>query len=250
MAIFYQPGRYCGRITRQQLGETKNGNAQLVLSFTVFGKVDPKNPTGDLLEVEAEYEKTIWRVITAKTIDFVKEDLAALGYDRDNFADFDERTPNFFDLREKEIEVRCDHELDQNKKSRERWSIARANNGPPVKPLDDKDIRKLDALYGKALKGLGAKPQPPAPDAPEAKPAAPAVPPADQDRPAVLEEYRDKLGNATEDHRLLNTLKALALGDPRLSQGVAAKIAAACEKKAQELAARNAPVPVEDEIPF
>jgi hypothetical protein len=199
----------------------------------------------------------------------VKEDLAALGYDRDNFADFDERTPNFFDLREKEIEVRCDHELDQNRKSREQWSIARANNGPPVKPLDDKGVRKLDALYGKALKGLGAKSQTPASDAPGAAPeapgtpatpppggwpaAAPAVPPADQDRPAVLEEYRDKLGNATEDHRLLNQLKAFALGDPRLSQGVAAKIAAACEKKAQELAARNAPAATEDDdssIPF
>jgi len=151
---FYEPGRYWGTITRQRLGETKTGKAQLVLSFQVLGKINPADPQGELLPVPAQYERTVFRVITDKTIGYVTDDLLTLGFTGASFQDFDEGSPNCCDLRNHEHAFSCTHENDQDGEPREKWSIARDSTGPNVKALDEKAIRKLDAMFGKHLKEL------------------------------------------------------------------------------------------------
>jgi hypothetical protein len=178
---FYEPGRYWGRITHQKLGETKTGKPQLVLSFLVVGKLNPVDPDGDLLPVPQQYERSIFRVITENTIDYVMEDLEALEFTGGSFQHFDEESPDCCDLRGKERAFSCKHDEDQNGQPREQWGLAKDGGGPQVKPLDNKAARQLDAMFGKRLKkaaGNGAKARTEA-AAPQSPPPAAASGPSD-----------------------------------------------------------------------
>jgi len=162
----YEPGRYWGRITRQQLGQTSNGNPQFVLSFLIVGKVNPADPEGDLLAVPQQYERSVYRVITEKTTEYLLQDLEVLGFTGESFAALDENNSDCCDLRGTELAFTCTHEFRQaqdetgkwvnTKDVRERWSIARDSTGPKVEPLTAKDVKKLDAMFGRALKQSSA----------------------------------------------------------------------------------------------
>ena len=150
---FYEPGRYWGKITRQKLGQASTGTPQLVLSFTVLGKVDPADPDGNLLPVMQQYERTIFRSITEKTIEWVGQDLETLGFTGGSYRQFDEDDPECCDLRGNELAFSCNHEAHyKTGEPCEKWSIASDGSGLEVKPLDDQAIRKLDAMFGKQLK--------------------------------------------------------------------------------------------------
>lgn len=151
---FYPCGRYYGEITHQKLAETKTGNPQLVVSFLVKGGINPADPDGDLIAVAASYERTVFRVITDKTLQYAMEDLDALKWPGENWAQFDENASDCLDIRGQGAVFQCNHEPHyQTGELQERWSVGRNSTGPPVKPLDEKGARKLDALFGKALKG-------------------------------------------------------------------------------------------------
>ena len=154
-APHFQIGRYWGKLTNQQFGKAKSGNPQIVFSFLLVGMVDPKDPEGDLLAC-TQYERSIFRAITEKTVEYVLEDLAALGFTGNSYQQISLDHPHCCDLRDTEIALFCQHEEDNRPEHageiRERWSIARANSGPKVDTLDDKDARKLDAMFGKQLK--------------------------------------------------------------------------------------------------
>ena len=151
---FYEPGRYLGKITRQKLGQSSTGNPQIVLSFEVLGKINPSDPEGELLSVAANYERTMYQSITEKTIDFVVENLDRLGWVGSSWGDFDEDSSRCCDLRGNEVAFSCKHEAHyQTGEMHERWSVA--GDGVAVKPLESSEVRKLDAMFGKALKGRG-----------------------------------------------------------------------------------------------
>lgn len=163
MAIAFEQGRYWGKITHQRLGETSKGNPQLILSFQVVGKIDPSDPEGALQRCP-EYERSIFRTITDKTLDYVIQDMDALGWFGNKWSQFDEGDRECVDIRGKELAFSCKHEpkqvLDEatgkyvnTSEMRETWSIAQTGSGPPVKPLDKGAMSKLDAMFGKALKG-------------------------------------------------------------------------------------------------
>lgn len=182
----YEVGRYYGRVTRQAMGETSNGNAQFVLSFLILGKVNLADPGGDLLTCP-QGERSVFRTITDKTIDYVIEDLKALGYTKPSFKYLDPGTPGFEDFTGKELEFFCDHKLDNRDdhqgELREQWGIARASSGPKVNPLDAKKARGLDALFGKQLKSLAA-------DAAPSTAAPKGRSPATMDEPPVEDGNR------------------------------------------------------------
>lgn len=154
MTTFYQPGRYWGKITEQAIGKTSNGNPQIVLRFLVLGRINPANPEGDLLPVESQMERTFYRVITEKTIDFVMQDLETLGFSGTSFSQLDPNHESSQDLTGKELEWSCSHESYQDD-MKERWHLARS--GVVVQPLESKELRKLDAMFGKQLKAGASK---------------------------------------------------------------------------------------------
>ena len=184
----YEVGRYYGRVTRQAMGETSNGNAQFVLSFLILGKVNLADPGGELLACP-QGERSIYRAITENTIDFVMDDLRALGYTKPSFKYLDPETPGFVDFTGKELEFFCSHEADnrdgRSGELREKWGIARAKS--QVKPLDAKKARGLDALFGKQLKALAADAAPSTAAPKDRSPATMDEPPVDDGNRALQE---------------------------------------------------------------
>lgn len=145
----YDPGTYWGKVTNQQLGTTSNDNPQFVLTFSVSGQVNPADPEGDLLACPAG-ERNVYRVITDKTIPFVLEDLARLGFVGDDFAQLDLSMPSCQDFTGTEMAFFCQHDT-YDGKVREKWGLARGG-GANVKPLESGELRSLNAMFGKELK--------------------------------------------------------------------------------------------------
>lgn len=152
---YYEPGRYWAKLVDQKLGNTSNNNPQVVLTFQILGRMNPSDPDGDLLACE-QYERSIFMVFTDKTIEFRLKDLAELGFHGESFGELDLTYPNAHDLRGKEIALFCSHE-EYEGQQRERWGLARASMRPEVQPLDAKEIRKLDSLFGRQLRQQARK---------------------------------------------------------------------------------------------
>lgn len=152
-------GRYWVRITRQALGESNNGNAQAVISFNVMGKINLADPDGDLLHCP-DGERSIYLVITEKTVDRVIEDLKKLGYTKSSFRFIDPNVEGHHDFTGFEFAAYCTIE-EYKGKEREKWRVA--GDGLQVKPIDAKEVRKLDNLFDKKLKAAFPQTQQAAP---------------------------------------------------------------------------------------
>lgn len=170
----YAIGRYWGCITNQRLGESSGGFPQLIIDFEILGRIKPEDPEGDL-EVCEKSEQTVYRVITEKSVDWVMQDLEKLGFYGESFRRFDLNEPNAVDLRGKELAFYCDHNEYPagSGQIKQKWSIA---SDGTEKPLEDKAVRQLDAMFGAGLKSL---PKPKA-EEPKAEPA--------EDAPTLAED--------------------------------------------------------------
>lgn len=155
---FYESGRYACKVTNQAMGEAGTGNPQFVLRFKVMGLVDPADPTR-FIPAQQQYERTFYRTITEKTIDYFIEDLKTLGFAGKSFKDLDPNTEGFHDFRGADVDMWCAHEDDPKGGAREKWSVARQASEFEVKPIDSKKLRELDNLYGKHLKGIKVEPK-------------------------------------------------------------------------------------------
>ena len=147
---FYEIGAYVGEVVAQALGKTSTGKPQFVLRFRVLGRPDPKDPH-NYIPVQ-ENERTMYRVITEKTTEYLLEDLEVLSYQRTSFGPLDPSHPQHQSFVGQQVEMYCKHENDQNGDLREKWQLSRGASGLKVDPLDQKGVRELDALFGKALK--------------------------------------------------------------------------------------------------
>ena len=148
---YYAPGRYWGKIVDHSLEKTKTGKPQIIVRFAVIGAVDPANPEGNLISTGNPQERTVYRVITEATKPYVEADLERLGFDGDRLSQLCLTNPDHVDLRGRELAFFCQHEADQNGTMRERWSLA-FDNKREIRPLEAKELRQLDAMFGKALK--------------------------------------------------------------------------------------------------
>lgn len=144
----YQKGLYLAKVAGQMLSKSSNkGTDQFVLTFYPIAEIDRE--TREHYDCE-DGERSLFFYLTENTIKRVVEDLRSLGFDRNSFLDLDPSTPNHFSFVDKEIEVECDLETYEGKE-RERWRLAGAG-GMQLKPMEDSDKRRLDALFGKCLK--------------------------------------------------------------------------------------------------
>src|ERR1041384_6879313 len=117
----FDPGRYLVRVTRVELGESPNkGTPQVVISFVPQWRIDPNDPEERFSC--PEYERSIYRSITAKTLPWVGKDLATIGYHHSTFAYLSPDHPQYSDFAGVEFEAECEHEI-YNNKPRERWQI-------------------------------------------------------------------------------------------------------------------------------
>ena len=157
-APFYDVGRYACKVVDQGLGKTGTGKPQFALQFQVLGLVDPADPK-TYIPAAAQYNRTYYRTITEKTVPYFIEDLNALGFHGDSFRDLDPKTEGYHDFRGMDIDMWCKHETTQDGSGqRESWGVARQGGSLEVKPLEAKEVRDLDNLFGKHLKGMRSGP--------------------------------------------------------------------------------------------
>ena len=154
MSVYFPPGNYRAVVTSQALGETKKtGNPQFVLSFQVLEPLNHPAPGMN------QYERSIFRVITDNTVEYLFQDLERLGFYGQSFSQLDPETDGFHSFIGQEIEVFCKHE-EYEGNAVERWSLSRGG-GLEIKSLPAKSRRELDNKYGAQLKKLfGRSPQP------------------------------------------------------------------------------------------
>lgn len=143
---FYAPGRYIGVVTGQGISMTNTGKHQFVLKVNVTGYQNGE-------PVEQQYERTIYRVLTDKTIEYFMDDLKTLGFTGESFRFLDPGTSGYQDFTGREVPLNCEHDTYQGKTS-EKWSLARAGTSKPIEPADSASLRQLDNLFGKQLKTL------------------------------------------------------------------------------------------------
>jgi hypothetical protein len=149
---YYAKGRYLCRIIGQGFSEAKSGTPQFFIRFVVGGAVDPRNPKGDILPVEQQYERTMYRALTEKTMDFVLEDIRQLGYQGTKLSDLDPATLGFHSFDGREVEMYCNHETYEGQ-TREKWGIGREGLAPP--PMEQSKVKALDQLFGKYARAAG-----------------------------------------------------------------------------------------------
>lgn len=155
MSTKFLQGEYVATITTWGLGESRHKKTpEFTIRFRPIGKVNPNDPEGDLIQCPDD-ERSLYRYITQKTIDFFREDLEYLGYDKESFKYLNPDVSGAHDFSGKQINVRCDYEEFEGK-TREKWKLVRGGVQELV-PLEDKKVRELDALYGKSLKSLASK---------------------------------------------------------------------------------------------
>ncbi len=147
----YAKGKYVGKILNQALGKAKTGTPQLVIQIRVLGTPDPQDP-GSYKADPHQYERTIYRAITEKTIQYVIEDLKSLGVAIQSLKQLDPSTPGFIDMRGMDADFYCNHEPGQDGGVREKWGVAMQASEFSVEALEPAKMRELDNLFGKQLK--------------------------------------------------------------------------------------------------
>jgi hypothetical protein len=150
-APHYAKGRYLVEITDQGLTKASTGNFQIVLRFKVLEGTQPQ------CDVE-QYERTAYLAITDNTVEYLTPKLAALGYNHDSLRHLNLQDSNPHDLRGTQVEFFCKHEQDRNNEWRERWDVVTGGAGKPLelKPPDQRELRTLDAMFGRVRKANGA----------------------------------------------------------------------------------------------
>lgn len=157
--VYYKPGRYACKVAGQAFKQASTGTTQFALQVTVLGAVDPNDP-GGYLTGYSQYERTIYRALTDKTIEYFIGDLKTLGVTVSSFKDLDPNTPGFVNLTGTDVDCTCEHEAGLDGVMREKWAIARAASDFKAEPLSPQKARELDNLFGKQLKAaLKPKPQ-------------------------------------------------------------------------------------------
>ncbi|MEN6533818.1 MAG: hypothetical protein ABFD89_09165 [Bryobacteraceae bacterium] len=155
MSTFYQPGRYRCEVTQQAMTKNSNsGNPQFVLKVLVLEQYtgpDQSEPCNQ------QYERTIYRSITDKSMEFFQKELDALGFTGGSLRQLDPNYDGFTDFKGAQVDCLCKHEADYKDASvqREKWSIAWATGASSAIEGDElapSDYRALDALFGKAAK--------------------------------------------------------------------------------------------------
>ncbi len=166
---FYAEGQYVCEIISQNMTQASTGNPQFVLRFKVLGTPDPNNPDNYLIAPQ-QYERSCYRTITEKTIDWFIDDLRALGFNGRSFRDLSPDSPNFCSFKGLSVEMYCKYAPGKNGQ-REEWNISHPrSSAPELKQLEPQQVRKLDDLFGRQLRGLSVNGQ--------SKPAASAPAPA------------------------------------------------------------------------
>jgi hypothetical protein len=161
MAAYYKTGLHVGECTGQLMGQSENEKKTpyIALKFNIIARV----------ENEQEYpvdagERTVYLYLSEKALDMSVDVLTFLGYDKDSLKYLDPAQQGFHNFAGQRCDLWCKIEEYQGKQ-KEKWSISTPRG--PVAPIEEKELRRLDSLFGKAIRARRG------PGVPETTPAAP-----------------------------------------------------------------------------
>jgi hypothetical protein len=178
MSAYYQPGLHVGTCVGQWLDQPQGKSPYFALKFNIEARIQGEQ------EIPVEQnERTVYLYLTDKALDMTAEVLAFLGYDKDSLRWLDPAKDGFFNFAGKRVDLWCKHQ-EYEGETKEKWSISRPF--PDATPLDEKEMRRLDTLFGKSIKTK--KPTANGSTTPKPEPAAavatlpphPAPPPDDE----------------------------------------------------------------------
>jgi hypothetical protein len=130
----FEPGRYLGRVEKQQFVESKNGTPGFRLTVRIVENLEEPDAT-----VKPSLRNMTWW-ITPKTKTWVWRDLHTLGYTGDELDGIDPDNKGFHDFGGQEIELTCKHEVNQTGDTFECWSLSFGN----MKLMDKSKLRHFD----------------------------------------------------------------------------------------------------------
>lgn len=150
----YKQGKYRARLAKHDLTKNNKDNPQVVLVCDLVGFYDENG------EMEAcdPGPRTIWRVLTENTIERVSQEMRALGFNSNSWADLSETQggETFQDLAGVEFDVSMKLETYEGK-DKERWELSMFGGVAMGKDLERKSVREIDAKFAKFLKALKPK---------------------------------------------------------------------------------------------
>ncbi|HET9087160.1 MAG TPA: hypothetical protein VFN53_06545 [Acidobacteriaceae bacterium] len=143
--VQFDVGLHRGKILDHGLSKAKSGTDQVFIRFEVVAVKDGS----DWHPVDHPKERTVYMAVTEKTIKFVADALDALGYTGGSFANLEAQSAPAYSLVGEQRDFWCKHEV-YNGNTNEKWSVSipRAQ----AEPMDKRDVRNLDSLFGSALK--------------------------------------------------------------------------------------------------
>ena len=162
MSAFYKAGLHVGECTGQFMGQSDNENKTpyFALKFCIVARVEHEQEHN----VQSS-ERTVYLYLSQKALPMTTEVLDFLGYDKDSLKFLNPDYQGFFDFTGKRCDLWCKIEEYQGD-TKEKWSVSTPRK--PVTPIDDKELRRLDSLFGKAIRaqrGPGLPAVEPAPTA-------------------------------------------------------------------------------------
>lgn len=153
----FQPGTYLGRVVSQELGKSSKAKTpQVVIRFEILDELDAMGePCG--LQYRGETRSVYLYLKEGKSIEISLKALKLLGFSGTSFGHLDPENGDFQDLSGTEAKLYCKHE-EYEGEMQERWGISTPRDS---QPLEASDLKKVDALFGRALKAQAApEPQP------------------------------------------------------------------------------------------
>lgn len=148
MAPFYEPGKYRVLVLEQAWDKAKSGAEQLVFKIRVNAKIEDANDgTGETFDAALahNYERRIFLTFTENSIDYIVKKLRYAGFSGASFEELN--------LTGSELVAECQHDT-RDGKTGEKWDLPWASASAPLK-TDANIARKVNTLFGRALKGTG-----------------------------------------------------------------------------------------------
>lgn len=146
MTAYYKTGLHVGECIGQFMGqsESEKQTPYFALKFKIVARVENEKEC----PVEAG-ERTVYLYLSEAALEMTIDAVTYLGFDKDSVRFLNPDTQNFYNFAGKVADLWCKIE-EYKGQSKEKWSISLPRK--PATPIDDKDMRRLDDLFGKAIK--------------------------------------------------------------------------------------------------
>jgi hypothetical protein len=146
MGASYKSGLHVGECTGQLMGQSDNEKKTpyLALRFNIVARVENERE----IPVE-EAERTVYLYLSEAALDMAVDVISHLGYDKDSLKFLDPAQQGFFNFAGKRCDLWCKIE-EWKGQPKEKWSVSLPRG--PVIPIEEKELRRLDSLFGKAIR--------------------------------------------------------------------------------------------------